>query len=172
MAERLNALSRDSRRSTGHSEDPALDNNEGPVPVGVLKASEETQHSESRATLSNAFRMHTNSIHFETSGEAMLQWPIFNDILTNEHKQIQSFVLDSPIDLDTDAPDLLSAPRRHLDTDEIRAYEIARLCRQYVADIHSRNPILDEHDLLRYAVEIEKHGLDWSTQSCLVVDPF
>ena len=48
-------------------------------------------------------------------------------------------------------------------------HQILRLCKRYVTEIHHRNPVLDEAELLLYATEIAEHGLDWSPRSCLVL---
>ena len=109
--------------------------------------------------------LYETSVHFQTSGEAMLRWPIFKDVLTDEHRRIESFLLDSDVDLDTTQTGNPHSTGKH----EMRHHEIAHFCRRYIMDIHPRNPVLDDDALLRYADEVAEQGLGWDTKSCLVV---
>lgn len=120
-----------------------------------------------------------------TSGEAMLRWPIFNDSLPAEDAAIQSFLLDSSIDLDTGpasasplhhrSPEGRSddrPPLRHpvrVGAVRIRDDEHVRLCSRYLKYVHPRNPVLDEAELMACAKETAEYGLGWDAQSCLVV---
>lgn len=47
--------------------------------------------------------------------------------------------------------------------------EVLPLCETFLSTVHTRNPVLDETALLSEARRIAEHGLQWDSQSCLVV---
>ena len=59
--------------------------------------------------------------------------------------------------------------RSHNGRPEFRMSRVVPLCHKFLAHVHSRNPILDEMQLLQYAEHVVVHGLEWDGLSCLVV---
>lgn len=43
------------------------------------------------------------------------------------------------------------------------------LCKKFLIEVHPRNPVLDEVELMRHARSAAENGLKWDSGSCLVV---
>jgi len=53
-------------------------------------------------------------------------------------------------------------------TDFLDLPTLLRLTAKYLTGVHVKNPILDPVILQHYILEVAQHGLDWSSQACLV----
>jgi hypothetical protein len=53
-------------------------------------------------------------------------------------------------------------------TDFLDMSTLLRLTAKYLTGVHVKNPILDPVILQHYILEVAQHGLEWSSQACLV----
>jgi hypothetical protein len=115
-----------------------------------------------------------------TRCEAPLKWPIFYDFLNEKYTRINSFLLEPPIPEPSDPPRSTffaspapssSAPyseARSVVT-SIRNEDLVPLCRKFLAQVHTKNPVLEGSDLIGYAADCAESGLKLDAPSCLVV---
>ncbi|KAJ5917951.1 hypothetical protein N7454_010326 [Penicillium verhagenii] len=103
-------------------------------------------------------------LYVASSAELMLRWPVYERIVTDAEKNIRSFLLDS---LDAHAQSAAPLPQQVGDGHLVAG--IQHLCRKYIMLVHRRNPVLDIEKLERYARDVSIQGLQWNSQSCLVL---
>jgi len=117
-----------------------------------------------------------------TRCEAPLKWPIFKGVIAENDARIESFILEpveSVIGVSiTDPMSASSTPSSSRGHPNNRKPNIERgiheealvpLCRKFLTQVHLRNPILEEDELMANAKSAAEHGLKWDASSCLVV---
>lgn len=97
--------------------------------------------------------------------ESLLQWPVFQSILSDADAGIESFLLES----DHGEASERSTGESAVTGRGVRDDAYVLLCRKFLAHVHPRNPLLDADTLMRYARDIQENGLRWDSASCLVV---
>lgn len=103
---------------------------------------------------------------FNIRTENVLRWPLFHSVLDVRDLTVESFVLESGgIDEGANGP----RQTRPGSTIGIQESLLVPLCQKFLAQVHPRNPILDEAQLIHFAKHATEHGLDWDGPSCLVV---
>lgn len=93
------------------------------------------------------------------SCEAILQWSLLSDI--NVEGPISSFPSE------VRAMQTVAQPTCHQPKPSSNC--ILYLCRVFLDDINSRNPVVDASQLTQYAYEANEHGPGWDGPGCLVV---
>lgn len=117
--------------------------------------------------------------------ESLLRWPIFNNLVTEEEKQVVSFVLESASEQNKDDSSMTSSDETRTDQSRrdgrlidpgrskkgrgVEDDEFVPLCRKFLVYVHPRNPILEPDELIKYARKAGEQGLTWDSASCLVV---
>lgn len=99
-----------------------------------------------------------------TRCEMLLRWPIFNNIVGDEDRKLESFALGEETGPENDW-----SQQSHHQPNVIVEHAFVPLCHKFLHNVHSRNPILDGEDLISYAKHVTENGLAWDSPSCLVV---
>jgi hypothetical protein len=84
--------------------------------------------------------------------DSVLSWKIF--------PQTDSF---QSLPSDSDGNCVQSTPLPN-----VEYFELARLESKYIAYVHTKNPIVDPHDLHYRICHVVENGLSWDTSTCLV----
>ncbi|RSL50229.1 hypothetical protein CEP53_008869 [Fusarium sp. AF-6] len=92
--------------------------------------------------------------------ESLLEWAVFQPILSDADTGIKSFLFES------DSSDLAVVESKGAGRG-IRDDAYVSLCRKFLTHVHPWNPLLDEDTLMGYARDIEENGLRWDGDSCL-----
>lgn len=99
--------------------------------------------------------------------EATLRWPALQHIISDEDREVESFLLEAESFSQKDPLSRAKLPGASGIPDE----DFVPLCEKFLHHVHYKNPILDNGNLISYAKEITEHGLGWDAPSCLVVSP-
>ncbi|RSL75042.1 hypothetical protein CEP51_011238 [Fusarium floridanum] len=94
--------------------------------------------------------------------ESLLEWAVFQPILSDADTGIKSFLFES------DSGDMAVVEPKGAGRG-IRDDAYVSLCRKFLTHVHPRNPLLDEDTVMGYARDIEENGLRWDGASCLVL---
>ena len=100
------------------------------------------------------------------SCEALLQWPVFSEIVP--HHQIQSLILVADGELDTareEQPAYVHGLRPALASEDILP-----LCNRFQAFILPKNPFMTAREFMEYGRDVAENGPGWNGPSCLVVE--
>ncbi|KAL2850069.1 hypothetical protein BJX68DRAFT_266863 [Aspergillus pseudodeflectus] len=116
-----------------------------------------------------------------TRCETLLQWPVFEDVVSAKVSNTKSFLLDCSSDRD-EMVDLAASGHRQPSTSEqenasedltekhqVHGANYVNLCYAFLSTIHRRNPILDGDRLIESAHHVMAHGLTWDARTCLVL---
>lgn len=115
-----------------------------------------------------------------TTGDAVLQWPIFQSRYPPNFLLAPVFEAGHDPDSDDDEPDLsrtLSNTAQKSSkgcssiTFDAGEEDVRRLVGNFISFVHTKNPILDILSLQKYARHIAENGPGWDEKSCLVVSP-
>lgn len=118
------------------------------------------------------------SVPSSMSAAHLLEWPIFgnkydrkylNAALFEHSPCTTAFDGDTGSDEVADAPDAQSAQRSKMPGKGIQKEEVHDLIQAFLENVHTKNPVLDSTDLMRWATPISEHGFGWSSRSCLLV---
>lgn len=123
-----------------------------------------------------------------TKCEAILKWPVFKGVISDEDAAIDSFIFDGHVRGDGEEHEVGPAtvsdsaspaswggttkqPKRMASFFDQSMHEQAfvPLCQKFLVVVNCRNPILDDHDLLSYARSVAEDGPGWDAKSCIVV---
>ena len=119
--------------------------------------------------------------------ESLLRWPVFDGLVSDEEKQVVSFVLESARHVDKDRPSVtgpkangteafvrsarLGDSRPSKGGRGVEEEDFVALCRKFLIHVHPRNPILEADQLIKHARKASEEGLSWDSASCLAVSP-
>ncbi|KAH7064205.1 hypothetical protein BKA63DRAFT_180642 [Paraphoma chrysanthemicola] len=98
-----------------------------------------------------------------TRCESMLAWPIFRDIVDPSDLDAESFVLEASNE------STCAGESKRRNGQGIQEEQFLPLCQKFLLHVHTRNPILDQAELIQYAKDATEHGVEWDGPSCLVL---
>jgi hypothetical protein len=123
--------------------------------------------------------------YFHGSSEDILDWPIFQS--KHNREQIERLIFNPALHYDADytspsskfprvsatSPqdgENLEGPRRRMSSLRgIREEDVSELVERFLANVHTKNPILDAGALKEIVQTIAAEGFGWDARSCLVV---
>lgn len=118
-----------------------------------------------------------DSLEFaETSSgkcEDILEWPIFEGRFRRSETEALIFNPDlaheGPSDQHSSFSVESDSVRRCRPSRGVQEEDMMGFIREFLANVHIKNPILDADDVQRMAKDALEHGLKWDAPSCLVV---
>jgi hypothetical protein len=108
--------------------------------------------------------------------ETLLQWAIFEDKYSGSGPEL--LVFQSEVTEKLEEKPCISqrtsgkAPQMPGSRRLIHEEDALRLARKFLTNVHIKNPILEEHELVDIAREVMEHGFGWDQRSCLMVRLF
>ncbi|ROW08387.1 hypothetical protein VMCG_03099 [Cytospora schulzeri] len=99
-----------------------------------------------------------------TRGETLLRWPVFDNVVGDEDRAIESFALETETETETE----MNGSQQRPQPSAIPEDGFVPLCQKFLQHVHLRNPILDGENLSAYAKHVTEFGLSWDAPSCLV----
>lgn len=155
-----------------------------PFPEPVRHAASTSTSPEPTAQTSHADSVESHALphYFHGSSEDILDWPVFQS--KHNREQIERLIFDPALhsDLEYSSPstrsrfsatsprDALEEPRRQLSsTRGIREEDVSELVERFLANVHTKNPILDSNALRGIVKSIAGEGFSWDARTCLVV---
>jgi Fungal Zn(2)-Cys(6) binuclear cluster domain len=138
----------------------------GSIADGGNYAAGITEQSEDEAFMS------FESLELETvchgNSEDILEWPIFEGKHTRA--ELETLIFESH-SFGTDRSTGRTGGLDHLTRDYrgVQEEDAARLVNTFLAQVHTKNPILDSRQLSKMAKDMSEHGFQWDAESCLVL---
>lgn len=96
--------------------------------------------------------------------ESILGWPCFAGAVPQSEAGIDSFPLSASYEETRTIQGAGKHGGRGISEDAL-----VPLCRKFLAEVHPRNPVLDDRELMRHARRAAEEGIGWDSGSCLVV---
>lgn len=113
-----------------------------------------------------------------SSSQEIIEWPIFEgafsrrDIdvaLYNPRLQLQHHEHAAGCNDDDDASALEAAVRKNGPGRGVREDHCPKLVQLFLAQVHTKNPVLDAKHILLLSKQIAEEGFGWDAKSCLLV---
>ena len=180
MLERLNQILERLDHPAGHPSSQHLPETTSvahpePSPVSSISHLSQVHETEPVDFLNEYMKIPSS----RTTADAVLLWPIF------EGKYPPNLLIDSLLEVGIDAESdnedepgsrIPVHPRSSLGGKSLSSANVEenvlRLVDNFIANVHTKNPILDVGTLKRYARGVAEDGPGWDGKSCLVVSAF